>query len=141
MRLAQHDNIIGIKEASGNIEQCMRIARDKPRDFLLLSGDDMWTAALYALGGKGVISVLANAFPIIFRKLKEYAFAEQFNKAYREQFKVVEINGAMYEEGNPVGIKYVLSTLGVCSARVRLPMLDASKALRTRIDALLQTTK
>ncbi|MDQ2656524.1 MAG: 4-hydroxy-tetrahydrodipicolinate synthase, partial [Bacteroidota bacterium] len=67
LRLAQHPNIIGTKEASGNLEQCMRIARDKPKDFMLVSGDDMFTVAFYAIGARGVISVLANAFPATFQ--------------------------------------------------------------------------
>src|SRR5690606_4648109 len=65
LRLAEHKNIIGMKEASGNLEQCMKIAKYAPKDFLLISGDDLLTLPLYAMGGKGVISVLANAFPLI----------------------------------------------------------------------------
>jgi len=75
LKLAAHPKIIGVKEASGNLEQCMRIARDKPKDFLLISGDDLLAVPLYALGAKGVISVLANAYPVIFRRMKEFSFA------------------------------------------------------------------
>lgn len=141
LRLAQHKNIVGIKEASGNIEQCMKIAKGKPRDFLLISGDDMWTCALYALGAKGVISVLANAFPGLFSKMHAYAMAGDFEKARREQFRILEINGAMYEEGSPVGIKYLLSTMGVCAPHVRLPMADASRELKGKIDLLSKQIK
>src|SRR5690606_17630685 len=80
LRLSQIKNIVGIKEASGNIEQCMNIINRKPDNFVLLSGDDMLTVPLYSVGSKGVISVLANAFPGIFRKMKEYAFENQFSK-------------------------------------------------------------
>ena len=136
LELAEHRNIIGVKEASGNIEQCMRIARYMPKDFLLISGDDLLTVALYAIGAKGVISVLANAYPVVFRKMKEAAFAGNFNKASQELFKLLEINGPMYEEGNPVGLKALLAEMGICREAVRLPLATASEGLRTRIAKL-----
>lgn len=135
LRLARLHNIIGIKEASGNLEQCMKIAKEKPKDFMLISGDDMFTLALYAHGGVGVISVLANAYPVIFRKLKDFAMAGKLAAAQKEQFKLLNINSPMYEEGNPVGIKYLLSLLGVCKPFVRLPLLHASDNLKKKIEA------
>lgn len=134
LRLAKHPKIIGIKEASGNLEQCMRIAQEKPKDFLLISGDDMLTVPLYAIGGVGVISVLANAFPAVFKKMKEFSFAGNYPKAAAEQFKLLEINGPMYEEGNPVGIKHILSLMGICNNQVRLPLVRASKGLQSKIE-------
>jgi 4-hydroxy-tetrahydrodipicolinate synthase len=133
LRLAAHKNIIGIKEASGNLEQCMRIAKSKPKDFLLISGDDLLTVPLYAIGGKGVISVLANALPIPFKKMKEFAFAGNYEKASQHQFSLLEINGPMYEESNPVGVKQLLSELGVCGNHVRLPLIPASEGLKKKI--------
>jgi 4-hydroxy-tetrahydrodipicolinate synthase len=133
LRLAAHKNIIGTKEASGNLEQCMRIAKSAPKEFMLISGDDMLTVPLYAIGGKGVISVLANAYPTIFRKMKEYAFAGNYSRASQEQFKLLEINGPMYEEGNPVGLKVVLSNMGLGSKKVRLPLAEASASLQKKI--------
>jgi 4-hydroxy-tetrahydrodipicolinate synthase len=141
LRLASHSNIAGIKEASGNIEQCMKIARDMPGDFLLISGDDMLTVPLYALGGKGVISVLANAYPVIFKKMKDFSLEGNFAKARREQFKLLDINGLMYEESNPVGLKALLSEMGICSRNVRLPLVPASGALNKRIAAIYQSLK
>ncbi|HEX6223889.1 MAG TPA: 4-hydroxy-tetrahydrodipicolinate synthase [Chryseolinea sp.] len=141
LRLAEHENIIGTKEASGNLEQCMKISKYMPKDFLLLSGDDMQTVAMYAVGGKGVISVLANAYPQIFRKLKEYAFARDYTKASHQLFKLLEINGPMYEEGNPVGVKSLLESMGICSANVRLPLVRASKALETKISGMAAALK
>ena len=129
LRLALHKNIIGIKEASGNLEQCMRIARDKPKDFLLVSGDDMLTVALYAMGGNGVISVLANAYPVIFRKMKEFSAAGNYAQASQELFKLLDINPLMYEESNPVGLKALLEKMGICAGFVRLPLAPASDAL------------
>lgn len=133
LRLAAHKNIIGIKEASGNLEQCMRIAKSMPKDFLLISGDDLLTVPLYAIGGKGVISVLANALPIPFKKMKEFAFAGNYAKASQYQFSLLEINGPMYEESNPVGIKQLLSELGICGNHVRLPLIPASEGLKKKI--------
>jgi 4-hydroxy-tetrahydrodipicolinate synthase len=136
LRLSEHDNIIGIKEASGNLEQCMKIVKYASKDFMLISGDDMLTVPLYSIGGKGVISVLANAYPVIFRKMKEYAFAGNYTKASQELFKLLDINGPMYEESNPVGLKVLLEKLGICSDQVRLPLVAASDALRKKIDGI-----
>jgi 4-hydroxy-tetrahydrodipicolinate synthase len=138
LRLANHKNILGVKEASGNLEQCMKISKYMPKDFLLISGDDLITVPLYSLGGKGVISVLANAYPVVFKKMKEFAFAGNYDKASQEQFKILEINGPMYEEGNPVGVKYVLSEMGVCSDIVRLPNVPASEGLKKKIKSLME---
>ena len=136
LRLAQHKKIIGIKEASGSLEQCMRIAKQKPKDFMLISGDDLMTVPMYAIGGVGVISVLANAFPVIFKKMKEYVLAGDYARASDEQFKLLEINGSMYEEGNPVGVKEAMAQMGICSNVVRLPLFPASTALKTKIKAI-----
>lgn len=141
LRLAQHSNIVGIKEASGNMEQCMKIAALMPKDFLLISGDDMLTVPLYSIGAKGVISVLANAYPVIFRKMKDYAFASQYIKASQELFKLLDINGPMYEESNPVGVKALLAELGVCELHVRLPLVAASKPLQSKIQSLAKSIK
>jgi 4-hydroxy-tetrahydrodipicolinate synthase len=136
LRLASHANIIGIKEASGNLEQCMRIARDKPKDFLLISGDDLLAVPLYALGSKGVISVLANAYPVVFRKMKESAFAGDYEKASQEVFRLLDLNPLMYEESNPVGLKALLADFGLCTPEVRLPLARASQTLCNKITAL-----
>ncbi len=138
LRLAEHPNIIGTKEASGNLEQCMRIARDKPKDFMLISGDDMFTVAFYAIGGKGVISVLANAFPATFRKIKEFSLSGDFAKASAQLFTLLDLNPLMYEESNPVGLKVILEKLGICASLVRSPLAPASESLRKRIDMHLQ---
>lgn len=141
LRLANHSNIIGIKEASGNLEQCMKIAQEKPRDFMLISGDDLLTFAFYAIGGVGVISVLANALPLTFKKIKEHFAAGDLAKARKEQFKLLDINSPMYEEGNPVGVKQLLSNMGVCGATVRLPLAEASPRLREKIRAAYTAIK
>lgn len=136
LRLAKHPNIIGIKEASGNLEQCMKIVKEKPKGFMLISGEDMLTIPLYSIGAVGVISVLANAFPVIFKKIKEFSFSGNFSKASAEQFKLLEINGPMYEEGNPVGVKHVLKRMNICRNIVRLPLVSASESLQKKIDRI-----
>jgi 4-hydroxy-tetrahydrodipicolinate synthase len=129
LQLAGHPNIIGMKEASGNLEQCMQIAYKKPDDFLLISGDDMTTSALRAIGCQGIISVLANAFPSIITSIM-HGDAETSKNA---TFKLLEINPLMYEESNPVGVKYLMHHLGLCEDVVRLPLASASEGLRERI--------
>lgn len=133
LKLADHPNIIGIKEASGNVEQAMEISSNKPEDFLLISGDDMLTVPLYSIGAKGVISVLANAFGDIFREMKDYAFKGNYEKSSHAAFKLLKINPLMYSESNPVGIKEVLEIQGVCKNNVRLPLLKASDELKEKI--------
>ena len=137
LRLALHPNIIGIKEASGLMEQCLAIAARKPKDFLLLSGDDMLTLALIACGGEGIISVMANAFPKRFAELTNAALAGDFATARQGLFHLLPLNPLMYEESNPVGVKAALEALGVCGPAVRLPLLEATGGLKERIRKLL----
>jgi 4-hydroxy-tetrahydrodipicolinate synthase len=133
LRLAEIPNIIGIKEASGNLEQCMRIIRKAPKDFMLIAGDDLLTAPILSLGGVGVISVLANAYPEIFKAITIAATRLDFKKAAQETFRLLDINGLMYEEGNPSGIKYLLQLMKICGQTTRLPMMPPSHALQERI--------
>jgi len=136
LRLAQHPNIIGIKEASGNLEQCIAIAAAKPDDFLLISGDDMMTTSLISFGAVGIISVLANAFPRSFSDMTRHALAGDFAQASQLLYEFVPLNPLMYEEGNPVGVKAALAAQGLCSAAVRLPLVEASEALSEKITLL-----
>ncbi|MTI30921.1 4-hydroxy-tetrahydrodipicolinate synthase, partial [Xanthovirga aplysinae] len=111
LRLAQHPNIIGTKEASGSIDQALEIARKKPEDFLLISGDDMLTIPLMALGASGVISVMANSFPVIFKKMVKAALDNDYNTARKFAHQLHDINPLMYVESNPVGVKEALRVL------------------------------
>ncbi len=137
LRLAQHDNILGIKEASGNFEQCLIIAKEKPKNFLLISGDDMLALPLAAIGGAGVISVLANAYPLQFKRMDTLALSGDFLRASKDLFKLVDLNPLMYEEGNPVGLKFLLSEMNICSPEVRLPLVRASDTLQQKIKSAL----
>ncbi len=137
LRLAKHDNIIGIKEASGNLEQCMLIAKHKPEGFMLISGDDVLTLPMLTFGAEGVISVMANAFPGKFSKMINLGLENNFTEASKLLFEMIEINPLMYEESNPVGVKAVLEIFGICGAAVRLPLLEASASLKDRLQKLL----
>lgn len=137
LRLAAHDNIIGIKEASGNLEQCMAIAKHKPTDFLLISGDDLLTLPMLSFGAVGVISVLANAFPEKFSHMVRLGLEYKFQEAAKLLYDFVDINPLMYEEGNPVGVKALLERFGVCTPTVRLPLVEASAGLKDRLEQLL----
>ena len=137
LELAQHPNIIGIKEASGNLEQCIAIAAGKPVDFMLISGDDMMTTSLVSFGGVGIISVLANAFPRRFADMTRAALNGDFAAASQLLFGFVPLNPLMYEESNPVGVKAALAAQGLCSDAVRLPLLEASEGLKARIGKMV----
>ncbi|WBA42854.1 4-hydroxy-tetrahydrodipicolinate synthase [Hymenobacter canadensis] len=137
LHLAQHPNIIGIKEASGNLEQCIAIAAAKPADFLLISGDDMMTTSLISFGAVGIISVLANAFPRRFSDMTRAALSGDFPKASQLLFGFTDLNPLMYEESNPVGVKAALAAQGICGGAVRLPLLEASESLLERVKQLV----
>lgn len=137
LRLADHPNIIGMKEASGNLEQCMQIAASKPKDFLLISGDDLMTKAMYSIGGVGIISVLANALPSTFKAMCHGSEKESL----KASFSLLDINPLMYQEGNPVGIKNLLMHMGICGDQLRLPMLRASLELNQQIKTVYQKLK
>ncbi len=129
LHLAQHPNIVGVKEASGNMEQCMQIVNKKPSDFLLISGDDIMTSCMKAIGCEGVISVLANAYPEIFSSI---IHGDQ-ETSMKATFRLLEINPLMYAESNPVGVKNLLRHMGICGDQVRLPLLKASDDLSQKI--------
>lgn len=138
LRLAGHNNIIGIKEASGNMEQCMEIAAGKPADFLLISGDDMLTTSMISFGAVGVISVLANAFPDQFSKMVNAARNGDFTQASKSLFSFLRINPLMYQESNPVGVKAALKYYGICSDEVRLPLVKPSESLSLTIAEIIK---
>ncbi|OJJ15754.1 4-hydroxy-tetrahydrodipicolinate synthase [marine bacterium AO1-C] len=137
LRLAQHENIIGVKEASGDLVQCIEIAKHKPENFLLISGDDMLTVPMMSIGGQGVISVLANAFPAIFAEMVQDALAGNFRKAAQGLYQLTGINPYMYTESNPVGVKQAMALQGICTNAVRLPLLAASEELKAQIAEMM----
>lgn len=129
----EYANIIGIKEASGNFDQITKIIKDKPQNFLVISGDDNITVPLMSLGADGVISVAANAFPRDFSNMIRYCLKENFEKARELHFQFLDVLPLLFTEGNPGGIKAALNSLKICGEFVRLPLVPVSKALQNKI--------
>ena len=141
-RLAQEcSNIIGVKEASGNLEQMEQIKALLPADFLLISGDDGLTVEVIKRGGAGVISVLANAYPAETKEIVALALASQIAEAEAKLHSLDAIIASLFEEGNPVGIKSMLHLKGVCSATMRLPLVSGSEALQAKMKNLIAEYK
>lgn len=142
LRLAKDFPIfIGIKEASGNLEQCMRIAKGKPANFLLISGDDNLTIPMMSIGAKGVISVVANAFPYETSQAVRYALKEEFEKATASYFPLMEITDLLFADGSPGGIKFVLNLLGICGDSVRLPLMNVNSNVASKLTELVNLHK
>ena len=137
LELAKHPNIIGIKEASCIIEQVMEINKDKPEDFLIISGDDVQGVPIIACGGVGVMSVVANAIPAKFTEMIHSALDGNFLKARTILGDFLAIDPLLYEEGNPVGVKKILEIKGICSSEVRLPLMKATDELGERMEIIL----
>ncbi|HYG15092.1 MAG TPA: 4-hydroxy-tetrahydrodipicolinate synthase, partial [Bacteroidia bacterium] len=109
LKLAQHENIIAMKEASGNFEQCMQIIKNKPEGFLVISGDDAITLPLIAAGMDGVISVIANAYPADFSEMVRLALAGNFEAARKLHYKLLDHSITIFADGSPGGIKEILN--------------------------------
>lgn len=135
------ENIIGIKEASGNMEQCMSIINGKPKDFLVISGDDSITLPLMACGADGVISVIANAYPKTFSEMVRLCMSNEFDKARALHYSFSEIIPLLFSEGNPPGIKYVLSQKEICQDYFRLPVVPVSKTLQNKLQEAMKRVK
>lgn len=127
------ENILGVKEASGDISQVMKIIKGKPDQFGLISGDDMLTIPIIASGGIGVISVLANAFPAATAELVNHALKGNFKSAREIQFRYLEMTELLFTEGNPAGVKAMLNNLNLCQNILRLPLIPVSKVTMTRV--------
>lgn len=138
LRLASHPNIGGIKEAGPEMAQTIDILKDRPSDFLVVSGDDEIVMAQIACGMDGVISVAANAFPKPFSDMIRYCMAGDFSMAKRLNDLMVEGYTYMYEENNPSGIKAFLAEQGVIENEFRLPLVPVSAGLQKRIHDYLQ---
>lgn len=131
-------NIIAIKEASGSIEQCMRIINNRPKNFLVISGDDNLTLPIIASGGDGVISVVANAFPKDFSDMVRAAIEDDMAKARKLHYKLMDITDQLFADGNPGGIKYALSLLKVCDTYVRLPLVEPNEKVKQKLKDLIK---
>jgi 4-hydroxy-tetrahydrodipicolinate synthase len=132
------NNIVAVKEASGNMSQIMNILKNKPKSFQVLSGDDMLTLPMITLGGSGVISVTANAFPQEFSDMVRFARAGELEKACELHYRMLDLIQAVFEEGSPAGIKAALAILGISGNHLRLPLLPVSEEHGKKIASLVK---
>ncbi|MGK0326287.1 MAG: 4-hydroxy-tetrahydrodipicolinate synthase [Polaribacter sp.] len=134
LRLANDfENIVAVKEAGNNQQQYNTLLKDKPADFLIISGDDDLALGVTLAGGSGVISVIGQAFPKEFSTMIHHGLQGNNKEGYEIHFKMMDIIDFIFEENNPAGIKTVLQELGICSNNVRLPLVKASDALALKI--------
>ena len=129
-------NIIGIKEASGNLQQVMEILRNRPAGFRVISGDDALTYPMLTMGADGVISVMANALPKEMADMVHLALKGDLKKALPLHFRMLPLMNAIFEEGNPTGIKALLEAQGLITNVLRLPLVKASKQLSNKLATL-----
>jgi 4-hydroxy-tetrahydrodipicolinate synthase len=134
LRLANDfENIVAVKEAGNNQQQYNTLLKDKPTDFLIISGDDDLALGVTLAGGSGVISVIGQAFPKEFSTMIHHGLQGNNEEGYEIHFKMMDVIDFIFEENNPAGIKTVLQELGICSNNVRLPLVKASDALALKI--------
>ena len=134
IRLAQDfDNIIGVKEAGNSTYQYLQLIKNKPDNFLVISGDDDLALGVTLAGGSGVISVIGQAFPKEFSEMIRLGLKGDAKAAYKFHYRLMDSIDYIFEENNPAGIKAVFEALGLCSSAVRLPLVPASQELKTKI--------
>ncbi len=138
LRLAALPNIAGMKEASGDMAQCMEILRDMPKDFLLVSGDDGLALPLIACGMHGVISVAANAFPKEFSEMVRLCLKQDFTAAKKINDTLIEAYDLMFAENNPAGVKAFMAEKGWIGNHLRLPVVPLSEGLHAKVKAYLK---
>jgi 4-hydroxy-tetrahydrodipicolinate synthase len=127
-------NIIGIKEAAGDMVQAMRLIQQKPNDFLVISGDDMIALPIVLAGGSGVISVIGEGYPVEFSQMIRFGLQKKTEEAYRLQYKIMDSIDMIFEQGNPAGIKEIFKSLGLSENTVRLPLVSADENLANRLN-------
>lgn len=139
LKLAREcENVVGIKEASGDLAHIMRIIKGKPDNFLVISGDDMLTLPIIAAGGAGVISVLANAYPAQCSELVNHLLKNNYKAAREIQFNFLDIIELLFADGNPAGIKAFLSIMNLCSNNLRLPLVPVNRTVYSRIQKAIE---
>ncbi len=138
IRLANDfEKIVAIKEAAGDMVQAMRLISGCPKDFLVISGDDMIALPMILAGGAGVISVIAEGFPKEFSEMVRLGFEKKVDEAYTIHYKIAPAIDYIFAEGNPAGIKAVFEKLQICGDTVRLPLVGATDGLRQKIDSFV----
>jgi 4-hydroxy-tetrahydrodipicolinate synthase len=142
MRLANDfKNIIGIKEAAGDIVQAMKLIQHKPKDFLVISGDDMITLPMVLAGGAGVISVIGEGYPKEFSEMVRLGLQRKVDEAYVLHYKLMDSIDMIFEQGNPGGIKEIFKSLGISENTVRLPLVSVNENLANRLDLFTKQLK
>jgi 4-hydroxy-tetrahydrodipicolinate synthase len=140
LRLAQVPSIVGIKEATGNIERAQWLIRDLPKEFAVYSGDDPSAVALMLCGGKGNVSVTANVAPRLMHELCAAAMAGHVQKAMEIQFKLMPMHKNLFVEANPIPVKWAMARMGLCGGTLRLPMTELSKSQQPVVEAALRAS-
>mgnify|MGYP000626726474 FL=1 len=139
IRLANDfQNIVGIKEAAGDIVQAMKLIQNKPKDFLVISGDDMITLPMVLAGGAGVISVIAEGFPKMFSDMVRLGLNKRVDEAYKLHYLLADSIDMIFEQGNPAGIKEIFKSLGLAENTVRLPLVNVDENLSNRIQLFVE---
>ncbi len=139
LRLAHDfDNIVGVKEASGSLVQCMQIVKDKPKDFLVISGEDALTYNMIGAGASGVISVVANAYPKDFSTMVSAALNKEYDKALKIHLGLLDFMEMIFEDGNPSGIKSALSTMELIKHHLRLPLVKVNVPTGNKIKQFIE---
>jgi 4-hydroxy-tetrahydrodipicolinate synthase len=133
--------IIAVKEASGNLCQIMNIVKNKPKNFLVISGDDLLTLPMIAVGGAGVISVAANAYPKKVSDMVNHALKNDMVRANEIHYKLLDLIEALFQEGNPSGVKAVLDILKICPSNLRLPLLQVSDMHYKKLGEIIKKLK
>ena len=140
LRLAQVPGIVGIKEATGNIERAQWLIRDLPKEFAVYSGDDPSAVALMLCGGRGNVSVTANVAPRLMHELCVAAMAGHVQKAMEIQFKLMPMHKNLFVEANPIPVKWAMARMGLCGGTLRLPMTELSKSQQPVVEAALRAS-
>jgi len=139
IRLANDfNNIVAVKEAGNNVQQYLELLKDKPEDFIIISGDDDLALGIVLAGGSGVISVIGQALPKTFSKMIKLGLEGKEKEAYKLHNSMIDIVGYIFEENNPAGIKAVLANLGLCKTNVRLPLVKATEGLSAKINTFVK---
>ena len=139
MRLANDfENIVAIKEANGDMVHAMQLLKNKPKDFMVLSGDDMIALPMVLAGGSGVISVIAQGFPKEFSEMIRLGLNRKVDDAFKLQYQFSDCIDMIFEQGNPPGIKQVFQSMGIAENTVRLPLVSVDESLAGRIDKFVE---
>lgn len=137
LRIAQLPNIVATKEATGSFDICMDIVQDKPEDFGVISGEDGYTLPFISAGMQGVISVIANAYPKEFSQMVNYALDGDFKNAKHLHYKLWPAMKAIFMDGNPGGVKYILAKMGICGNHFRLPVVPVDATTEKALDVAM----